>query len=519
MPTPSISPSFLRCIHSALFLFLFLTVDLTAEVNPASDPLVELRNEIARMRQSYEAQIQQLENRVLELESERSHTDPLSTEFNVRVLPTSGATHEERLTRLESDLSARKANSGLEYSGYFRSGFGVDGNGQTMASFKAPNAQSKYRLGNETETYVETKFAYHFPELDLPEDTHFHIGFLPAYVVPDNQDATDSTFSIREAYAMAEGVWDAQPSAKIWAGQRYYHSYSVHMNDFFYLDMSGYGGGVESIDVDDWGSLSIAWLGGTIDELQGSTEIVDDTVINAKNSLDLRLSDLALPGGEGMVWINLAHVQDTERPNGRNISIDGGSGAAFGLLHEATFADGGYNRAMIQYGFRAAANFRSNEPDFGAYEAVEGDPLTKVDYGEISHFRLVNDLVLEPSEKWSLQATALYDHLDVGLLEASEIEWWSFGLRPIYQIDDYLSLALEAGFDHTDSDLNGSGELYKFTIAPQIAPGKGYFQRPVLRFFMTYALWSDDFEGLVAPDSYADETEGFSAGVQAEAWW
>ena len=485
------------------------------DVDSIVDPLTQIRSEMSFMRLAYEEKIQDLEKRVMELEAERDSSTQVSDVSVTQAMEL----NSERIARIESDLEKHKASNGFEYSGYFRSGFGVDGNGQTMASFKAPNAPSKYRLGNETETYVETKFAYHFPDLDLPEDTRFYVAFMPAYVVPDNQDSTDSTFSIREAYATAEGVWQAQPTAKFWAGQRYYNNYDIHMNDFFYLDMSGYGGGVESIELGDWGSLSVAWLGGTIDELQGSTEIVDDTVINAKNSLDIRLSGFELPFGEGMLWMDLAHVEDTERPNGRNVSIDGGGGAAFGLLHEATLADGGYNRAMIQYGFGAAANFRSNEPDFRAYEAAAGDPLTKVDYSEISHFRLLNDLVLEPSPQWSLQATAVYDHMDIGLSESSEIEWWSFGLRPIYQIDDYFSLAFEAGFDHTDSDLDGSGELYKFTIAPQIAPGKGYFQRPVLRFFMTYALWSNDFQGLVAPDSYADETEGFSAGVQAEAWW
>ncbi|MCK4710510.1 MAG: carbohydrate porin, partial [Gammaproteobacteria bacterium] len=47
--------------------------------------------------------------------------------------------------------------------------------------------------------------------------------------------------------------------------------------------------------------------------------------------------------------------------------------------------------------------------------------------------------------------------------------------------------------------------------------------RPVLRFFVTLADWSDDLKGLIgnipgnAP--YADETQGWTIGAQAEAWW
>ena len=81
-------------------------------------------------------------------------------------------------------------------------------------------------------------------------------------------------------------------------------------------------------------------------------------------------------------------------------------------------------------------------------------------------------------------------------------------------------MAFEAGVDHTDSDLTGdSGEVYKLSIAPQITPGRGHFARPAIRFFVTYAWWSDDFEGSVARGTYGDDTDGINFGVHAEAWW
>ncbi|MGB0414192.1 MAG: carbohydrate porin, partial [Coraliomargarita sp.] len=64
-----------------------------------------------------------------------------------------------------------------------------------------------------------------------------------------------------------------------------------------------------------------------------------------------------------------------------------------------------------------------------------------------------------------------------------------------------------------------SGEVYKFTIAPQITPGRGHFARPAIRMFVTYACWSDDFETFVAPTTYGNDTDGITFGVQAEAWW
>ena len=104
--------------------------------------------------------------------------------------------------------------------------------------------------------------------------------------------------------------------------------------------------------------------------------------------------------------------------------------------------------------------------------------------------------------------------------------WVSFGVRPEVFFTKYLSLAFEAGFDHTDgfaTTQNGNsqfeGWLRKFTIAPQIGAGSKFFSRPVFRVFMTYANWSDGFRGFVGGIPFEDRTDGLTYGVQAETWW
>ena len=83
----------------------------------------------------------------------------------------------------------------------------------------------------------------------------------------------------------------------------------------------------------------------------------------------------------------------------------------------------------------------------------------------------------------------------------------------------YFSLELEAGLDHTIQSDGASGSLMKLTLAPQITPGIAALSRPSLRAYVTYARWSDDFVGLVAPVLYGAEDNGFAAGVQIETWW
>jgi maltoporin len=41
----------------------------------------------------------------------------------------------------------------------------------------------------------------------------------------------------------------------------------------------------------------------------------------------------------------------------------------------------------------------------------------------------------------------------------------------------------------------------------------------VLRLFVTFAGWSNDFRGLVGGLPYANATNGITFGVQAESWW
>ena len=55
---------------------------------------------------------------------------------------------------------AHGQEEGFRFQGYFRSGFGVAGTGDPQEAFRAPNAGAKYRLGNETEAYLETIFGY-----------------------------------------------------------------------------------------------------------------------------------------------------------------------------------------------------------------------------------------------------------------------------------------------------------------------------------------------------------------------
>ena len=96
----------------------------------------------------------------------------------------------------------------------------------------------------------------------------------------------------------------------------------------------------------------------------------------------------------------------------------------------------------------------------------------------------------------------------------------SFGARPEFFFTKVFSVALEGGVDHVRSASSPrDGWLGKFTIAPQLGAGLKFFSRPVLRAFLTYATWSEALRGAVGGIPFKDKTNGFTYGVQAEAWW
>jgi len=56
-----------------------------------------------------------------------------------------------------------------------------------------------------------------------------------------------------------------------------------------------------------------------------------------------------------------------------------------------------------------------------------------------------------------------------------------------------------------------------FTIAPVIKPKGGYFTRPELRFFATYAIWTDSLRGATTSFQEGDNTGGFSPAPYAKS--
>lgn len=157
----------------------------------------------------------------------------------------------------------------FEFHGYFRSGYGLNSKGGQQVAFEAPGADAKYRLGNETETYAELIFVNNWLNPERKSDKAWmkteamieaNTTNSASYANFSNGTGNDK-FRLREAFVQAGNVLGSQPDAKFWAGERYYRREHVEIDDFYPLDMSGYGGGVEDLDL-RIGKLAVAFLSG-----------------------------------------------------------------------------------------------------------------------------------------------------------------------------------------------------------------------------------------------------------------
>lgn len=394
-------------------------------------------------------------------------------------------------------LAAMAATSvqALEFHGYVRAGAGttVGNGGGSQSCFKLPGAYSKYRLGNECESYGEFAFDQSLFTAKDGVKFDYHLKFATANDYDSGQqdwqayDSKTSTLASRENYIDAKNL-PFLNGGTAWVGKRFYERNDVHISDFYYWDASGYGFGVLDIPAGSV-KVSYAMLRNTFSAGEATTRH------------DFRVGGIDTPGG-GNVTLGLQfNKADTSIPNRYN-------GWALSGQHFQSNVLGGFNKFAIQYGQGSASNLVFAYPDNGA----NSDKKT---------WRITEQLQWQVSPQFSGMATAVWQK------QKNNYTWFSIGVRPVYHFSDYFKLQGEIGYDSVKPDARGTStaNLTKFTIAPTIVAGRGFWARPEMRLFLTHATWNDAAKnqwGGVAGGvngRFGGNTSGTSAGFQVEAWW
>ncbi len=382
----------------------------------------------------------------------------------------------------------------IDFHGYFRAGVGSNSEGGDQTCFQLPGAASKYRLGNECESYGALKFG---EQLFKGEDgSHFRANATFAFASAQDRDWEAYDTAMREVYVEGGGLGDgAWRQARLWVGKRLLRQ-DVHLTDFFYWDNSGAGGGFSDLPVGS-GKLSYSLVRNVRDPIANLNSGSD----RATTTHDLRLREID-SNADGQLTVGLAWIHSDESQAG----LAGEDGWQLHLEHTQKPLLGGWNRITLQYGAGAGASLGKNPDDTAA--------------ASDNTLRLVEQLLFQPSDNWSGQATFVHEIRD-GIQS-----WTSIGARPIYHFSDHFSLAVELGLDQVDPNVGPSMNLTKLTIAPQLSAGRGCFSRPALRAFVTFADWNNAARDAAvnpvaggAAGVFGNATSAWTLGLQAEAWW
>lgn len=403
----------------------------------------------------------------------------------------------------------------VDFHGYARSGIGWTGSGGEQQCFQATGAQSKYRLGNECETYAELKLGQ---EVWKEGDKSFYFDTNVAYSVSQQNDWESTSPAFREANVQGKNLIEWLPGSTIWAGKRFYQRHDVHMIDFYYWDISGPGAGIENIDL-GFGKLSLAATrssesGGSgtfADRDEFGNRVYDNIVPN--DVFDVRLAGLETnPGGTLELGVDYGHINIPD-----DYSLQPGASKDGWMLtaeHTQSMLKG-FNKFVLQYATDSMTSSGKGVPQGGSINN-DGSMWRVLDHGAISL-----------GDSWDLMYVGMYQDIDRD--NNNGTQWWTVGVRPMYKWTPIMSTLMEIGYDNVKSQRTSDrNSQYKVTLAQQWQAGDSIWSRPAIRVFATYAKWDEKWgyndSGVAYNDTSAKtfsrgDSDEWTFGAQMEIWW
>lgn len=392
----------------------------------------------------------------------------------------------------------------LDVNGYIRVLGGTNSKTGGAACFKLAGAGSKFRIGNECEIYSELMLGQ---ELYKAENgTTFG-----AYVMLNLYDPTSGNvsraedkydFGLPQVYLQAKDIAMLN-GGSVWMGRRYYKREDVHMTDFFYWNPSGLGIGIEDYKFGDI-KISYALLRNDVSSLRHHLNPPEEKA--ARHDIQVRGIGVN-PGGELEFGLSLIreHSDQNDAHNGWSVTVQ---------HHQKFIAADGWNKFAFQYGIGPGVGLGGTGDIFAG--------------SNVKRYRIVESTYSQLAPKWSGAATALYQR---DLSDANDATWISLGGRLTYDVSEHIKINAELGGDRINPDNGKERHLTKFTIAPTLSQAPGFWARPELRLFYTYAHWNDAARDAAAGSNdsaaatiastgvFGQQNNGSMIGLQLETWW
>ena len=427
------------------------------------------------------------------------------------------------------------AASAVDFHGYFRAGAQASTQGGEVYCLGNGNKGHMVgRLGDECDTYAELTLNQ---EVYNKANNKWTVNTLVAYGTQEgNRDLQGDSWqgvggtgpwngqrlSIRELWT----GYQTDAGYQIWAGKRYYQRKDIHLLDLYYLNNSGYGAGIEGIDV-GMGNLAFAvtkWANDGTSDYNRNVYKLDarwnGIPVGPLGNLDASVI-YALPFISEQQEANAAGNARANRANsGALVTLD---------LNTAVNSDSVnlMNHFVVQYGTNGFGYIGQNDNHAGDNYTPDLDDtgVRVIDWGTLDagNFGLGYSLIWAHVDNGD-------DHQAAGATWTTERSGWIYSivLRPEYKWTEFTRTTLELGYSAQKT--NGwvantkyeDPDVYKVTLAQQFTPGKGFWTRPAIRFYVSY-IGGDEFANGWNPGYKNKNKDGdehqITVGTQVEAWW
>ncbi|MFA0356627.1 maltoporin LamB [Vibrio breoganii] len=389
----------------------------------------------------------------------------------------------------------------VEFNGYMRAGTGISGN---SGSDVKVNVNGIGRLGNENDNYYEFGFAQ-----DLQTgDVNWRLESMIASGASGAVGWEPSDFNVAQFAVKANGIFDFDKEATLWAGKTYYQRKDIHITDFYYLDTSGTGGGIENLSIGNQ-KLSVALLSD------------GDNFDTSNFKADVRLANIGLWSDatlELAAVYNFANDKAKGLDNGNgNPDASGSDAADDGVMLTAILQQGlsnGFNQTVLQYGTNG---YGAQVASFGAgsWYARGTD-----NNNDATGYRLINWGVISMGDSWEMgHQLAFMAGQDLSNGNGThDTDQYSVVVRPMYKWNDTMRTIFEGGYNAGEQLAQAGGTedfgQGKVTVAQAWAMGSSFWARPEIRVYGSYILDTENDDAF----GTGNDTE-YVVGIQAEAWW
>lgn len=414
---------------------------------------------------------------------------------------------------------------------YLRSALAESTGGETMADFQAPGALAHYRMGNEANTYGEFGLNYHqeFKEIDNSLDVEVMLsGYSP---FGDKKDY--KLDNVAQFYAKFN---DVIAGGDVWAGKRYYDRRDYHMIDYFWYNPgqdATFGFGIENLRSDKHqDKLSFAAFTFDNKDVKTLSTLPEDSdqSDNLKSyHIEAKWTDIPT-NRDGSL---MAFVRAAKRHANEDIHFRKANGFAVGVAHTQNNLLKGKGSNSFQINYKKGISVSQNQyTGLPVFETNGNSEQIRYNLDKNYAFEVSNSFFYEDEKNFAINALTVYRFEDRGMKPinildrkaidlSQKIHWFSAGFRYMKFLNKHFNLALEYGADYVNNHtIEKEGVLHKVTFSPQIQLNYGFYTRPVIRPFVTYATWSEDLKGTIgggyAP--FENKTNGCTYGVSFEVW-